>query len=449
MIYLCVIQPEPAFQQIKFTKKMDCDRKCTNLMIEVSTARKMKIRKFQAISNIVCLMFYALCLSNRISIQIISNDNTPNIPYRPAYHSCLYAIFSGHGDAKVAEIALERISAEILLGQLAGKTTEDEVKDVLRQAFVSAENGYMDWAGNFLAQKAMLQAELKGVSQYEISCQYKDIVRQLNYINDKLTIGASVVLALIHNQKLYICNVGNCRALLCKSDDNNVLRVVQLSVDHNLYNEDEILRLCQLGLDVASFKQSPFFTTRCIGNYIGKAGYQDCAFVSSASSEPIIAQPEIVGAIPMDESCRFLLLMSGGLCKTLQDVFPTDTIQVNKEIIQMTVEQFRVQSTLMGVSQSTVHKVVQMHHDAFMRQIEDDNGTVFNARDDITLLVRNFNFPMPNAIHKKHSQQHQVSFNPVTQQHVNSMFDTDSANIITTIDSQYTDTNSSSSYSEL
>lgn len=365
-------------------------------------------------------------------------------------HSCLYAIFSGHGDSKVAEIALERISAEILLGQLAGKTTEDEVKDVLRQAFVSAENGYTDWAGNFLAQKAMLQAELKGVSQYEISCKYKDIVRQLNYINDKLTIGASVVLALIHNRMLYICNVGNCRALLCKSDDNNVLRVVQLSVDHNLYNEDEILRLCQLGLDVQSFKQSPFFTTRCIGNYIGKAGYQDCSFLSSASSEPIIGQPEIVGAIPMDESCRFLLLMSGGLCKTLQDVFPTDTIQVNKEIIQMTVEQFRVQSTLMGVSQSTVHKVVQMHHDAFMRQIEDDNRSLFNVRDDITLLVRNFNFPMPNAIHKKHSQQHQVSFNTIAQQQpVNSMFGTDSANIITTTDSQYTDTNSSSSYSEL
>lgn len=85
---------------------------------------------------------------------------------------CLYAIFSGHGDSKVAEIALERISAEILLGQLIGKTTEDEIKDVLRQAFLSGENGYMDWAGNFLAQKAMLQAELKGVSQYEVQKRY-------------------------------------------------------------------------------------------------------------------------------------------------------------------------------------------------------------------------------------------------------------------------------------
>lgn len=204
-----------------------------------------------------------------------------------------------------------------------------------------------------------------------------------------------------------------------------------------------------MGLDVQSFKQSPFFPTRCIGNYIGKGGYQDCSYLSSATSEPIIAQPEIVGAIPIDESCRFLLLMSGGLCKTLQDVYPIDTIQVNKEIIQMTVEQFRVQSTLMGVSQSTVHKVVQMHHDTYMRQIEDENNCIFNIRDDITLLVRNFNFPMPNAIHKKHSQQHQqVTFNSDMNSHINSMFERDSGNILTT-DSQYTDTNSSSIYSEM
>ena len=36
---------------------------------------------------------------------------------------------------------------------------------------------------------------------------------------------------------------------------NGVLRVVQLSVDHDLRNEDELLRLSQLGLDVEKFKQ--------------------------------------------------------------------------------------------------------------------------------------------------------------------------------------------------
>lgn len=150
---------------------------------------------------------------------------------------------------------------------------------------------------------------------------------------------------------------------------------------------------------------APFFNTRCIGAYSGKAGYKDSAFLSSARSEPIISRPEIVGAIPLDDSCRFLLLMSDGLCNTLNDVFASDTNLVNKEIVQMAVEQFRIQSTLMGVSQSAVHKVVQMHHDSYMRQVEENSSSTFTQRDDITLLVRNFNFPMPNAIQKKINPQ--------------------------------------------
>lgn len=78
---------------------------------------------------------------------------------------------------------------------------------------------------------------------------------RLNLINEDLKMGTSIVLTLIHKHKLYICNIGTCRALLCKNDSNNVLRVVQLSVDHNLYNEDEILRLKQLGVDVQAFRQ--------------------------------------------------------------------------------------------------------------------------------------------------------------------------------------------------
>lgn len=148
---------------------------------------------------------------------------------------------------------------------------------------------------------------------------------------------------------------------------------------------------------------APFVNTRCIGAYAGKGGYKDCAFLSGAISEPIAAQPEIVGAIPLDESCRFLILMSGGLCATLDDIYSGDTNQANKELVQMVVEEFRVQSTLMGVSQATVNKVVQLHHDLYMRHVEEQtiDATTTIKREDISLLVRNINFPMPNAIQKK------------------------------------------------
>jgi len=70
-----------------------------------------------------------------------------------------------------------------------------------------------------------------------------------------LSAGTSVVVALVYSGRLYVANVGDSRALLCRTDSNGVLRVVQLSVDHDLRNEDELLRLSQLGLDVEKFKQ--------------------------------------------------------------------------------------------------------------------------------------------------------------------------------------------------
>lgn len=154
-----------------------------------------------------------------------------------------------------------------------------------------------------------------------------------------LTVGSSAVLALIYNSKLYICNIGNCRAILCKTDEHNVLHATQLSVDHNIENEDEILRLTQLGIDVQSLKQSPFISTRCIGCYSGKSGYKDSSYLSGASSEPIISQPEIVGPISLDESCEFLVLMSGGLCRALQDIYPKEV--VNRELIDIIYQQVR------------------------------------------------------------------------------------------------------------
>lgn len=83
-------------------------------------------------------------------------------------------------------------------------------------------------------------------------------VDKLNALNCELSAGTSAVVALVYRGRLYVANVGDSRALLCKTDSNQVLRVVQLSVDHDLRNEDELLRLSQLGLDVESVRQGKF-----------------------------------------------------------------------------------------------------------------------------------------------------------------------------------------------
>ena len=60
----------------------------------------------------------------------------------------------------------------------------------------------------------------------------------------------SRILFLVLIGHLYVANVGDCRALLCKIDAEGVLRVMQLTVDHDLTNEDELLRLSHMGLEV-------------------------------------------------------------------------------------------------------------------------------------------------------------------------------------------------------
>lgn len=44
----------------------------------------------------------------------------------------LYGVFDGHEGVQTATFSLQRMAAEILLGQLSGKNSDEEVKEVLR-----------------------------------------------------------------------------------------------------------------------------------------------------------------------------------------------------------------------------------------------------------------------------------------------------------------------------
>jgi TAK1-binding protein 1 len=135
--------------------------------------------------------------------------------------------------------------------------------------------------------------------------------------------------------------------------------------------------------------------------FLGKTGYKDCEIFSNAKSEPILSDPEIVGSITLDDSCRFFMLLSAGLCQTLCELYSPDLNNSNKEIVQIILEQFRMQSTLMGVAQGTISRISQLHHDLYMQQLQENKSAQFNQREQMTLLIRNFNYPMPNALNKR------------------------------------------------
>lgn len=125
-----------------------------------------------------------------------------------------------------------------------------------RQAFMSVEKGYMDSMYDLLAERAMLSYDIpEGLNNYEAYKQVPQVVENIKRINYELSSGATAAIALIYNNKLYIANVGTCRVLLLITDSNSVLKVVQLSVDHNLRNEDELLRLSQIGINAANLRR--------------------------------------------------------------------------------------------------------------------------------------------------------------------------------------------------
>lgn len=59
-------------------------------------------------------------------------DCSFNYNSNDAANISLYAIFDGYGDTKVATLAKRTIAAELLLGQLSGKTDDEEIKEALR-----------------------------------------------------------------------------------------------------------------------------------------------------------------------------------------------------------------------------------------------------------------------------------------------------------------------------
>lgn len=201
------------------------------------------------------------------------------------------------------------------------------------------------------------------------------------------------VVAVLLSNRLYVANVGTNRALLCKSTVDG-LQVTQLNMDHTTENEDELFRLSQLGLDAGKLKQVGVIcgqeSTRRIGDYKVKYGYTDIDLLSAAKSKPIIAEPEIHGAQPLDGVTGFLVLMSEGLYKALEAAHGPG--QANQEIAAMIDTEFAKQTSLDAVAQAVVDRVKRIHSDTFASGGE--RAKFCPRHEDMTLLVRNFGYPL-------------------------------------------------------
>jgi len=292
------------------------------------------------------------------------------------YNLCLYGVFDGFHGAQVADFVMKRLPAEILFGQLTDNSSDEIVKDILKQAFVCVDKEYFESIGDKLAHRMMMKSD----PQFANDSKLKDL-------DNLVAAGCSATVALTLNNKLFVGNVGDCQAILCTLEPTGVLKVIPLSIDHVLGNEDENLRLQHLGMDLAS-GANPFgdtIYTRCLGNYPVKGGYKEIESLRPCRDDPVIAEPEIQGGIPIDDNFQFLILFTKSLADGLEE---TGSIDPSGDLANICLGHYKEHSTMSAIAQAAVDSVVRIHRQHF--EAREASQTSSLCKEDMTLLIRNF-----------------------------------------------------------
>ncbi|XP_047222844.1 TGF-beta-activated kinase 1 and MAP3K7-binding protein 1 isoform X1 [Girardinichthys multiradiatus] len=302
----------------------------------------------------------------------------------------LYAVFNGYDGNRVADFAAQSLTAELLLGQLNSSHTDTDVRRILIKAFDAVEKSYFNTIDDALAKKAHLS---NYVLPHNESQKVQEHLKELEQESG----GATAVVALILNNKLYVANVGTNRVLLCKSSSDGQNQVLQIGRPHCTDNDDELQRLAALGVDPARIRQAGQIagqtSTRRLGDYRVKINYNEIDLLSAVKAKPIIAEPEIHGTHPLDSVTGFLLLMSEGLINALESAHGPE--QVNQEIVAMVAAELAQQTSLEAVAQSVVERVKRLHHDVFVSGRQ--RAAYCSRHEDMTLLIRTINYPLADA----------------------------------------------------
>ncbi|VDP26196.1 unnamed protein product [Soboliphyme baturini] len=242
--------------------------------------------------------------------------------------------------------------------------------------FTAVERGYFVSIGDVLAKRAELLIKIpENMNAYESTKKFPQEMSLINQLGERVSSGCAIVLALVKKDKLFIANVG------C----GNELVVQQLSVDHDIDNPDEVMRLTKLGLNLDAIRHFSH-TTRCLGDFPRKGGYKDFELLSCAKSEPVISDPAFSSGITIGKSFCFLLLMSSGVYLNLENA--TGTMQVNEDIAYMVAREFCRQSTETSVAQAVLDEIGRIHQNAFLNV--EMRSPFCHKREDMTLLVRRF-----------------------------------------------------------
>ena len=79
--------------------------------------------------------------------------------HREEYSLCLYGVFDGFQGAHVADYIMKRLPAELVLGQMVPDITDEQVRELIKQVFVSIDREYFGSIGEQLAARMVMRVE--------------------------------------------------------------------------------------------------------------------------------------------------------------------------------------------------------------------------------------------------------------------------------------------------
>ncbi|KAA0185234.1 hypothetical protein HAZT_HAZT009318 [Hyalella azteca] len=162
--------------------------------------------------------------------QMYREDGTPCSAHEyedRSIHFCLdrenqtylYAVFDGHDGAKAAYFASQRLPAELSFEQITPKSSREKVREVFATAFHAVEEAFLESIDHCIAERTQLLDKIpEDMPQVEAARKFPETLDRLQELEKQIRCGTTAVVALIHAGVLYVGNLGDSRALLCKKD---------------------------------------------------------------------------------------------------------------------------------------------------------------------------------------------------------------------------------------
>ena len=116
----------------------------------------------------------------------------------------------------------------------------------------------------------------------------------------------------------------------------------------------------------------------------------------SAKSPPGIAKPFVMGSRKIDDSFKYLVLMTDGVYKSIEStLYEQQSIDPNKLLVRMLERSIDlVRGNFGGVTDNLLERLSKIHKDCYQKNAAKDQrsplAVACRKRDDMTLLVHKF-----------------------------------------------------------